>query len=376
MKLPALSNIGNFFPKLKPHVEKKSDRPFRAAQIEVTSRCSTGCLFCPHDALSSQWMDGDMPVAFYQEHIVPHLDLFELVYLQGWGEPMLHPHLWNMLEMAQQKGCRTGFTTNGTWLQAEQNEKLCDMGVDLISVSFAGTAASVHESLRTHSDFSRLCTNFESLADLKERRGCTAPWLELHFLMTRLNLSELPALVELASSLGADEVVATNLAYSPSLALDQKHVFGDPPSTEHIALIERAQATAGRLKVPLRVYPIQMEPNTLVCDADPVHSIYINHRGEVSPCVYLGLTVQGRQVPRFYHGEARPFDTISFGYICDGLKPALQSGERKKFIQAFNRRNVSKNPLAMFTYMAGQGEEGELSPPPVPCQHCYKMLGI
>jgi len=119
-----------------------------------------------------------------------------------------------------------------------------------------------------------------------------------------------------------------------------------------------------------------MEPNTLVCDADPVHSIYINHRGEVSPCVYLGLTVQGRQVPRFYHGEARPFDTISFGYICDGLKPALQSGERKKFIQAFNRRNVSKNPLAMFTYMAGQGEEGELSPPPVPCQHCYKMLGI
>jgi len=193
MKLPALSNIGNFFPKLKPHVEKKSDRPFRAAQIEVTSRCSTGCLFCPHDALSSQWMDGDMPVAFYQEHIVPHLDLFELVYLQGWGEPMLHPHLWNMLEMAQQKGCRTGFTTNGTWLQAEQNEKLCDMGVDLISVSFAGTAASVHESLRTHSDFSRLCTNFESLADLKERRGCTAPWLELHFLMTRLNLSELPA---------------------------------------------------------------------------------------------------------------------------------------------------------------------------------------
>ena len=116
--------------------------------------------------------------------------------------------------------------------------------------------------------------------------------------MTRANMSEFPSLVELAGSLGADEIVATNLAYSPSLELDHKHVFGDPPLAEDIEIIARAKETAERLNIPLRVYPLQTEPNTLVCDADPVNTIYINHRGDVTPCVYLGLTVQG-QVPRF-----------------------------------------------------------------------------
>ncbi len=257
MKLPLLSNIGNFFPKIQPRAATQDNRPFKVAQIEVTSRCSTGCVFCPHVALSQRWVDGDMKIETYREHIAPHLDLFDLVYLQGWGEPMLHAGLWDMLSMAQEKGCRTGFTTNGTWLLDEQNNKLVDMGVDLISVSFAGTAAAVHESLRVNSKFADLCRNFENLANLKRQKGCAHPWLELHFLMTRANLDEFPSLVELAASLGADEVVATNLAYSPSLDLDHKHVFGDPPLADDIEIITRARETAERLNIPLRVYPLQ-----------------------------------------------------------------------------------------------------------------------
>jgi MoaA/NifB/PqqE/SkfB family radical SAM enzyme len=298
-----------------------------------------------------------------------------LVYLQGWGEPMLHPHLWDMLAMAQDKGCRTGFTTNGAWLEGEQNQRLLDMGVDMISVSFAGTAAPVHESLRTNSKFSALCRNFETLANLKKQRGCDRPWLELHFLMTRANLGEFPALVELAASLGADEVVATNLTYSPSLTLDRNHVFDDQPSCEDIEIVKQAKQNAERLNLPLRVYPLQTEPNTLVCDADPVNTVYINHRGEVTPCVYLGLTVEG-QIPRFYHGVSHPFEPISFGNVSTDLVKALHGKERETFIAAFQRRNVGGNPLAMFAYMTDQESDTDLPHPPAPCQHCYKMLGV
>ena len=98
MKLPPLSNIGNFFPKMRQQAEEplNDHRPFRVVQIEITSRCETGCIFCPHDALAGHWVEGDLPLDLYREKIAPHLDLFELVYLQGWGEPMLHPHLWEM----------------------------------------------------------------------------------------------------------------------------------------------------------------------------------------------------------------------------------------------------------------------------------------
>ncbi|MFZ5911991.1 MAG: radical SAM/SPASM domain-containing protein [Chloroflexota bacterium] len=376
MKLPTLSNIGNFFPKLQLQSDRTSpqSRPFRAVQIEVTSRCGTGCVFCPHDALVDRWVDGDLPMALYQERIVPCLDLFELVYLQGWGEPMLHPHLWDMLGMAREKGCRTGFTTNGAWLQGEQNKRLVDMGVDMISVSFAGTAAPVHESLRTNSQFIALCSNFESLANLKKQRGVSKPWLELHFLMTRANLGEFPSLIKLAASLGADEVVATNLTYSPNLALDRMHIFGEQPLPEDVEVIDRAKEVAERLDIPLRVYPLQVEPNTMVCDADPLHTIYVNHRGEMAPCVYLGLTVQGR-IPRYYNGEAHPFDVISFGNAQDDFARALHGQERKEFISAFEQRNVGNGPLAMLAYMNGPND-AELPPPPAPCRYCYKMLGV
>jgi len=377
MKLPPLSNIGNFFPKLRPQAEKVPDqhRPFKVVQIEVTSRCETGCVFCPHDALSGSWVEGDLPLDLYRDKIVPYLDLFELVYLQGWGEPMLHPHLWDMLSLAQEKGCKTGYTTNGSYLEGEQNERLIDMGVDMISVSFAGTAATVHESLRTNSEFSKLRTNFESLANLKKQQNSSKPWLELHFLMTSANLSEFPPLVELAASLGADEVVATNLTYSPSLGLDRMHVFGEQPQLEHLEIINQARQAAERLNIPLRIYPLQAEPQTLVCDANPVEAVYVNHRGDVTPCVYLGLTVQG-QVPRFYHGEFHPFDTYSFGNVKDGFDQVLNGAKRETFITAFKDRNNGSNPLAMLTLLSSQDGEVELSPPPVPCQHCYKMLGI
>jgi len=377
MRLPPLSNLGNFFPKLRLQPEKLPDthRPFKVVQIEVTSRCETGCVFCPHDALSDRWVEGDLSLDLYREKIVPYLELFELVYLQGWGEPMLHPNLWDMLQLAQEKGCKTGYTTNGSYLQEEQNQRLVDMSVDMISVSFAGTAASVHESLRTNSEFSKLCKNFESLANLKKQLGKDKPWLELHFLMTSANLSEFPSLVELAASLGADEVVATNLTYSPSLMLDSMHVFGEQPCSEGIEIVNRAQQVAERLDIPLRVYPLQAEPQTLVCDADPINAVYVNHRGDVTPCVYLGLTVQG-QVPRYYHGEAHPFDPHSFGSVRDGFDRVLQGKEREAFSTAFKDRSAGSTPLAMLTLLSPQEEEVELSLPPLPCQHCYKMLGV
>ncbi len=376
MKLPSLSNIGNFFPKLQKQAElSDGHRPFKAVQIEVTSRCETGCVFCPHDALADRWVEGDLPLDLYRQKIVPYLGLFDLVYLQGWGEPMLTPHLWEMLGMAQEKGCQTGFTTNGTYLQGDQNKHLVDMGVDMISVSFAGTAATVHESLRTHSEFSRLCKNFESLANLKKQHGKEKPWLELHFLMTSANLSEFPALVELAAYLGADEVVATNLTYSPSLHLDRMHVFGEQPCSEDLDIINRAEQTAERLNMPLRIYPLHAEPQTLVCDADPEHAVYVNHLGDVTPCVYLGLTVLG-QVPRYYDGETHPFDTYSFGNVRDGFDRVLQGKEREAFSTAFKDRSAGSNPLAMLSLLSTQGEDVEFSLPPLPCQHCYKMLGV
>jgi hypothetical protein len=82
------------------------------------------------------------------------------------------------------------------------------------------------------------------------------------------------------------------------------------------------------------------------------------------------------KAPRYYFGEVHPYEMVSFGTVTDGLDRALNSKEREEFVSAFKRRNVGSGPMATFAYLTGESGEGELSPPPAPCQHCYKMLGV
>lgn len=403
MKLPSFlgrfipSNLGNFFPAHHAATPDKDRRPYAVAQIELTSRCTTGCQFCPHDALADTWLTGDMPFDLFAGQVAPHLDLFSLVYLQGWGEPMVHPDLWAMISLAQEKGCSTGFTTNGKWLTPQNNERLLDQGVNLISVSFAGASAEQHQALRTHSDFDLLCRNFSDLAERKHSGNYQDPWLELHFLMTRPNLQDFPSLVELAARLGVDEMVATNLTYSPSLQLDQMHVFGEEPAEADLAIVETARQAAERLGLRLRVYPLKTEPRTLVCDADPLRSIYINHQGEVSPCVYLGLRLREAEspggqamkatAPRYFRAKStqaaewrpislEPGSPGQFGHVREGLTQVLESKRRREFIRAFHNRNITRSPVVAFSYLAGADDHTELPLPPEPCRACYKMLGV
>lgn len=342
-------------------------------QIEATSRCLMRCSFCPNKMLRGSWQHADLPWEVYRDHIGPHLERFELVYLQGWGEPMLHPDLWSMVRLAKDAGCRVGFTSCGGLLGEENAARLVGEGVDLLSLSFAGASAAVHESLRVGSDFGRLRTNVERLAARRAGSDGSRLHLELHFLMMRPNIHELPAFVRLAAELGADEAVATNLTYAFSPELDAARVFGPEPDPRHVALVEEAAGEARRLGLQFRAYPLAIEPNTVECDAQPTTSAFINCRGQVTPCVYLGMPV-AQSVSRYFEGAERPFAPLSFGDVRDGLLVAWEGRPRKTFTAAFARRRTTGYSSLLVS--AAGGDAGELPAPPEPCRYCYKLLGV
>ncbi|MEW5721403.1 MAG: radical SAM protein, partial [Chloroflexota bacterium] len=275
---------------------------WRVLQIEVTSRCPLRCTFCPNKTLSKNWIHGDLPWSIFSECIAPHLSRFDLAYLQGWGEPLLHPYLWEMLRAAKRAGCRVGFTSCGNFLDETNGARLLDEGVDILSISFSGATPATHEASRVGSNFRELAANVERIARLKKDRGLAAPTIELHFLMLRANLHELPDFARLATSLGADEVVATNVAYAPTREIEAQRVFAESPDPRHVALVAEAEREAKRLGVAFRAYPLTMDQNILECDAQPTETAFVNHLGQVTPCVYLGLPVQG-SAPRVFQGQ-------------------------------------------------------------------------
>jgi len=322
--------------------------------------------------LGAQWECRDLPWELFRDQIGPHLSRFETVYLQGWGEPLLHPDLWRMVHLAKEAGCRVGFTSCGSLLLEDAIAQIIDGRVDILSVSFAGATANTHESLRVGSDFDRLAANVRQLAEVRAAAG-SGLFLELHFLMMRPNLHELPAFVRLAADLGANEVVATNLTYAFTPEMDALRVFGAAPDPAHLALVAEAEREAARLGIAFRAYPLTASDAVMECDARPTETAFVNCRGQVTPCVYLGMPVTG-PAPRYFEGEMRPLMPVSFGQVDDGFMAAWEGRPRRDFNAAFAARRTAGYSALL---AAGTGDDVEALPaPPEPCRHCYKMFGV
>jgi len=77
------------------------------------------------------------------------------VHLQGWGEPLLHPSILSMLEVAKKVGTRVSFTTNGSLLGADICKDIISLGVDAVGISLAGAISKTHECIRrgSHKEF-------------------------------------------------------------------------------------------------------------------------------------------------------------------------------------------------------------------------------
>jgi MoaA/NifB/PqqE/SkfB family radical SAM enzyme len=349
-------------------------RPFEAFQVEVTSRCNLKCVMCPVTVLADRWPARDMAWETFQRAAAGFAQS-KWVHLQGWGEPLLHRRIFDMIERAKASGCRVGFTTNGTRLTRGAGARLLDLQLDLLAVSFAGASAATHEAIRVGSDFARLVLNLRQFLRLRPQGGKAGPKVEIFYLMTPANLAELPRAVELAAELGADELVATNLDYVITPDLDALRAYGGaPPARALGAALEQARAAARRTGIAFRPYPLAFR-EMAVCDLNPLKILYISADGDVSPCVYTSLIGQS-SIPRVFEGRALEVPPVRFGNLNEQpLAEIWQSAAYREFRARFARRVVGASRMALGALAGGAAAEDE-SPPPEACRSCPKLFGV
>jgi MoaA/NifB/PqqE/SkfB family radical SAM enzyme len=345
-----------------------------ALQVEVTSRCDLACVTCPRTVLGRGWRSHHMPWPVFERvaRAFPHA---ELVHLQGWGEPLLHPRFLDMVRAGKAARCRVGFTTSGMRLDGKTADGILDAGADLVAVSLAGATAATHEAIRVRSDFARVVANVRALLARRAARGRRRPTVELFFLMTTANLHELPAAVDLAASIGVDALVATNLDYVVTAAHDALRSFGPgPATTEAAALVEAARTRARTIGLRFVAYPLE-PAEVAVCDANPLGISFVCADGSVSPCAWLGLVGQST-VPRCVAGRPVDVPRACFGNVVDADIVDLWRGPgytafRGSF--ADRRRALLARTLAAAAEPRGDGPV--LPPPPAACASCPKLRG-
>lgn len=362
----------------------------KTIQIEVTTACQLGCVFCPHTVMSEHWVTARMSWEVFSS-ILPYVRPKNLVHLQGWGEPLLHPRIWDMAAAIRQRRSRVSLTTNAMLLDQSAAREACKLGIDVVGVSMAGARAETNDLLRAGSQFDRICSNVSYLCGLKPR-----PRVHLVMQMMKPNISELPELVTLAARLGADEVIAPNLDYTPSEHEDALKIFDRPANSSYLRFTEEAFQRGKALGIKVHVYPLEPRDDVLVCDADPIHQVWISVSGEVAPCPYLGFPYSGR-IPRLFRGGKKDLKHFTFGNVMTGLDRVLEGEVARSFRQAFSRRLVagrlgtigevdssslprvassSVNFLESLVHMAYKKGSAALPQPPQVCRNCYKLDGL
>jgi len=263
----------------KPGFLPRRRRPLRALQVEVTSRCSRRCRTCPRGQLADRWLDRDLaPVSWAA--IVPALPMAAHVHLQGWGEPLLHQDLPEMVAAARQAGCSVGLTTNGDLLAAAAGW-IVDQGVDLVTVSVAG-GSELNPVLRDGQRAADVLSAAGELKGLAGRRG--RPTVQLSYLLTRDNARELEQVVEEAARHGLAELFVVHLTSTPTPELESAAAYTLDGLTPGVAdALRRAGERARR--VGLRFRPPATRPaDLLACSLDPTRFAFVASDGRVGPC--------------------------------------------------------------------------------------------
>ena len=188
--------------------------------IEPTSHCNLACRTC----LRNVWDEppGHMPTATF-DRILAGLRSFApppLVFFGGFGEPLAHPQIVDMVGRAKSLGSRVELITNGTLLTDNLSRQLIAARLDTLWVSIDGATPESYADVRLGAALPEVIAN---LAQFREARR-TQPWqlprpeIGLVFVAMKRNLPDLPAVLRLGHQLGVSRFMISNvLPYTAEL---------------------------------------------------------------------------------------------------------------------------------------------------------------
>ncbi|CAM3315913.1 SPASM domain-containing protein [Kibdelosporangium persicum] len=311
-------------------------------QVEVTGACNLRCRMClVRYAPPVGRSEGALSYPAFRDLVDTLPELTKLT-LQGLGEPLLAPHLLDMIRYATERRVQVGFNSNGVLLNRQWARDLVAAGTSWVHISLDGATASTYEDVR-HSttfkprpgQFDQVVANLRTLVAERAAAGATKPVIKLVFVAMRRNVAELPALVDLAADVGVDELWVQNLSHTFSdtdpaghysairaYTAEESLVAAEDQETSRRAFAAAA-AKAARRGLDLRLPELteqQVRDDAVGCTW-PWESAYVTHRGEVQPC----CMVMGSDRATLGRLDEQPFTEIWKGERYQRFRAGLRS---------------------------------------------------
>ena len=104
----------------------------RQIQIEITNRCNMDCPMCQREDLGIELEH--MSWSHFTT-VVDKLGQHEGITLTGWGEPFIHPRVFDMIAYCKERGHKVMVTSNGLFTKPSMVDDILNSAVDTVTFS-------------------------------------------------------------------------------------------------------------------------------------------------------------------------------------------------------------------------------------------------
>lgn len=201
-----LAKILNWI-RVEASVSVKPGRPWGQPthlQIEPSSVCNLRCPVCPVVTGLGR-SAGLMDVELFKRIIDECCGSVFLISLWGWGEPLVHPRIHDMVAYARSKGIAVITSTNGhTLMKPGQVDRLIESGLDVLIVAVDGATQETYGRYRRPGDLASVLDGVRLLAERRRELGATSPRIDMRMVVMKHNEHEVQAMITVARAAGAD----------------------------------------------------------------------------------------------------------------------------------------------------------------------------
>jgi radical SAM protein with 4Fe4S-binding SPASM domain len=180
-------------------------------QVEPCNLCNLRCALCPVTeglGVPSGFMDFDL----FRSLIDQVKQSVLLLLLWEWGEPFIHPRIYDMIAYASGKGIKVISSTNGhRFADPKHADEVVRSGLDTLIFALDGISQNTYERYRQGGKLATVLDGIRAVVSRKRALGARTPRINLRFIAMKYNEHEIAGIQPLAESLGVDVVTLKTL---------------------------------------------------------------------------------------------------------------------------------------------------------------------
>jgi pyruvate-formate lyase-activating enzyme len=138
--------------------------------IESTNYCNLKCIMCPTGLGVVKRPKGYMDMDLYERIVDELAPTVSAAVLHSWGEPLMHPRLFDMIRLGKRANIAMETSTNITLLNEERAREVLDAGLDVLYLALDGATRETYERVRVNAKWDKVLRNVDRFLELKAAR--------------------------------------------------------------------------------------------------------------------------------------------------------------------------------------------------------------